>query len=143
MFTTLAIFSHHSLADSPRAQVLTEDQLSGNISEGLPTKEFYGNQAQMQQVFRTADGKLAFGAFSWTVKSAKTAVIKFDDYPIDETMYFIEGGMKIIDTDGNVTEAGPGEFLFIPKGWSGTHYTQNMKKISIRYGDKVAAEVQK
>lgn len=132
-----------SVTEYPEALVLTQEDLSGKIFDGLPYREIYGNQTQLKSVFRTEDGKLAIGAFGWTIESEKTTAIEFEDYPIDEGMFFLEGGMKVVDTQGKVSEAGVGEFLFIPKGWSGTHYVTDMKKISIRYGDKVAREVGK
>ncbi len=41
------------------------------------------------------------------------------DTPADEIMVLLEGKVRLVGADGVVTEAGAGELLHVPAGWSG------------------------
>lgn len=54
-------------------------------------------------------------------------------------MFFTQGGMRLEGDDGTVVEAGPGEMLFIPKGWYGLRIIMGdglMQKFSIVYHEE-------
>jgi uncharacterized cupin superfamily protein len=58
-----------------------------------------------------------------------------EPYGYDEFMYFLEGGVTLVSTDGTVTEIEAGEAVTIPKEWTGTWTTQGYRKIWVFYSD--------
>jgi uncharacterized cupin superfamily protein len=62
-----------------------------------------------------------------------------DGYPGDEFMYFISGNVTLTDHAGKVTKVGPGEALFMPKGWRGTWTSTAYRKYFVYY-DQAAAK---
>ena len=61
---------------------------------------------------------------------------RYEQFPRDEYMFFTKGGMRLHGDDDTVVEAGPGEMLFIPKGWCGLRVItgdEQMQKFSVVY----------
>jgi uncharacterized cupin superfamily protein len=54
-------------------------------------------------------------------------------YPVDEFMYFITGGATLTDQSGKATKVGPGESVFVPKGWVGTFQSPAYRKYYVAY----------
>ena len=130
----LSILSISVYADEPpQAISLSAAELSGDILEGQPIKQIFGNDAQFIDVYTSEDKKFNIGVFGMVVEEKENGRYRYESFPADEIMFFLEGRMKLIDDNGKVTEAGPGEALFIPKGWSGTRITNNIRKLSVRY----------
>jgi len=137
----MSIITVHSFAgEAPKAVSISKEQLSGKIFDGLPTSEFFGNKTQFADVYKSEDGKFSFGVFAMVVDKVENGITRYEDFHSYEFMYFLEGTMKLIDDDGNVAEAGPGEVLFIPKGWTGKRITNDIRKISVVYKDSPTGE---
>ncbi len=45
--------------------------------------------------------------------------IKINGYPTDEVMTVVQGRLEMTNEDGSVIAAGPGQTVFMPKGWKG------------------------
>ena len=120
---------------TPQAISLSADQLSGGILDGEPVTEFFGNDTQFVNVYASEDKKFSFGVFGMVVEEEANGKTRYENFPKYEFMYFLQGSMKLIDDNGVVTEAGPGEVLFIPKGWTGTRITDDIRKISVVYDE--------
>lgn len=131
--TTFSVFSF--AGDVPEAQMLSKADLAGGILEGQP-KHMYGeNEAWSATVHKSVDEKFSFGLFSMNIVNEETNSKRYDNFKHNELMYFIEGRMTLTDDNGKVVSAGPGEFLFIPKGWSGMRVTTDISKVSVVYKD--------
>jgi uncharacterized cupin superfamily protein len=55
------------------------------------------------------------------------------DYPYNEFLYFINGGVTLTSTDGSVVTVHAGEAVTIPRGWSGTFDTKGYTKLYVTY----------
>ncbi|CAB3772303.1 cupin domain-containing protein [Paraburkholderia solisilvae] len=55
------------------------------------------------------------------------------DYPYNEFLYFISGGVTLTSTDGSVVTVHAGEAVTIPRGWSGTFDTKGYTKLYVTY----------
>lgn len=138
IFITLIIVTNSMICiadEAPRAISISKDELSGKLLIGQPEREFLGNKAKFASVYKSQDGKFTIGLFSMTVEVEANGIKRYENFPKDEFMFFLEGTMKLIDDNGIITEAGPGEALLIPKGWSGKRITNSIRKISVVYKD--------
>jgi uncharacterized cupin superfamily protein len=82
---------------------------------------------------RSKDGKVESGLYS-----AGPSEQDIDSYPEDEFMFFIEGSVKLISSDGSILEVRAGEGAAIPKGWKGHWSTQGYKKYYVTYESEPA-----
>ena len=82
--------------------------------------------------FRAPDGKFDAGVYQ---VAGPHRFDVMEDYGVDEFMYFLEGGVTLISTDGTRTEVGAGEAVVIPKGWRGTWESAGYKKIYVIRSD--------
>lgn len=65
----------------------------------------------------SADKKFMSGVYKVVGKHSDP--IPAEGYPVNEFMYFIEGGVTLTSEDGTVVEARAGDAISIPKGWKG------------------------
>ena len=85
--------------------------------------------AYAQRLFNsTNDSKLMTGIY----EAAPTSMM-IESYPGDEFMYFITGSGTLTDKSGKVTKFGPGEGVFMPKGWSGKWESTAYRKYFVYY----------
>jgi uncharacterized cupin superfamily protein len=82
---------------------------------------------------RSKDGKVESGLYS-----AGPSEQDIDSYPEDEFMFFIEGSVKLISSDGSILEVRAGEGAAIPKGWKGHWSTHGYKKYYVTYESEPA-----
>ena len=54
-------------------------------------------------------------------------------YPYTELLVFLSGGAKFTSTDGSVIEAGPGDAVTLPKGWTGVFESKGYTKLYAVY----------
>lgn len=125
---------------TPQAASISKQELSGEIFSDEPTKKFGGHAAKNVTVFKSPDEMFSVGVFEMTVDEEANSSLRYDNFPKHEFMYFLEGKMTFIDDAGLVTEAGPGEALIIPKGWSGTRTTTSIRKISVMFNENPGAQ---
>ena len=82
------------------------------------------------EAFRAEDGKYDAGVYA--VSGPHRFEID-EDYGVDEFMYFLEGGVTLVSTDGTRMEIGAGEAVVIPKSWRGVWESAGYKKIYVIY----------
>lgn len=54
-------------------------------------------------------------------------------YPYTELLVFLSGGAKFTSSDGNVVDAGPGDAVTLPKGWTGVFESSGYTKLYAVY----------
>ena len=119
--------------EEAQAISLSADELSGAILEGQPVIKVFGNDAQVLTVYTSKNNEFDAGIFGMIVEEPANGTYIYESFPVHEVMFFMKGSMKLIDDNGKVTEAGPGEVLVIPTGWSGTRIVEDIVKFSVRY----------
>jgi|GEM_PF-1376265 len=139
---TIAIltFSMPGIAeDTRRAISIPVDQAADLIYAGKATRYREGlGDVRGATVHKSEDGKFALGWFELIITDETEREGRYESFPKNEYMYFVKGGMKFIDDEGGVAEAGPGEMLFVPQGWTGTRIITGkdaIHKFSIVYDE--------
>ncbi|MDJ0879183.1 MAG: cupin domain-containing protein [Halieaceae bacterium] len=79
----------------------------------------------------SSDGRFASGMY----KSGKTRAEITEPYGVDEFMYFLEGSVTLVSSDGTVTEVLAGEAVTVPKEWTGTWITEGYTKFWVIYSE--------
>ena len=82
----------------------------------------------------SSDGRFASGMY----KSGKTRAEITEPYGVDEFMYFLEGSVTLVSSDGTVTEVLAGEAVTVPKEWTGTWITEGYTKFWVIYSEDPA-----
>jgi uncharacterized cupin superfamily protein len=83
----------------------------------------------------SSDGKFASGMY----QSGKAYSKIREPYGVDEFMYFLEGGVTLTSSDGEVTTINAGEGVTIPKEWTGIWDTDGYTKIWVIYSEDGSA----
>lgn len=122
----------------PRASSYSQDELSGGLYENAPTQfvEMLQSDIRGARGFRSPDGTFSLGGLEIILTEETAREMDYVDFPRNELMYFSAGGMRLIEQDGTVVEAGPGEMLFIPQGWTGKRIITGddvLQKFSVVY----------
>lgn len=122
----------------PKAFSLTPQEISGDMFAGVAQMAFpmLNSQARSVTLFKTADNAFALGGFEVEIGDGFKREHRYDPFPRNEYMFFTQGGMRFEGDDGTIVEAGPGEMLFIPKGWCGLRIVtgdKQMQKFSVVY----------
>jgi len=65
------------------------------------------------------------------VYAGKASVAKIDSYATDEFMLVLKGRISLRSDSGNVTRLGPGDAVFVPKGWKGTWDASDYRKFYV------------
>ncbi|MBX2815183.1 MAG: DUF861 domain-containing protein [Saprospiraceae bacterium] len=127
-------------AEAPALSFSAED-LSTNLYEGEEFRpmEMLNGKVRGSKPFKSGDEEFALGGFHLLINEETKLAHRYEGFPRHEMMFFTKGGMKLVDDEGQVTEAHPGDFLFIPKGWVGKRLftgDQEVKKFSAVYYEK-------
>ncbi len=107
-------------------------ELAGSIFERddmIETAHEGGNTTLDVTTLLSSDGKFASGMY----RSGKTRLEIEEPYGVDEFMYFLEGGIRLISADGTVQTIDAGEAVTVPKEWTGTFETEGYSKIWVIY----------
>lgn len=127
----LALFAHlvfsQALASSDTTPVgkneivridsaMLENEPEFELQDSTEIKIISKVSAKMREVriYKSIDEKFDVGIS----EIDKTAMI-FQDWPVDEFVYFIKGRVEVIDQNDNAQVFGPGDSIVIPKGFSG------------------------
>ncbi|ALS64798.1 cupin domain-containing protein [Pandoraea apista] len=98
-----------------------------------------GNDTIDVNTFTSADKAFQTGVFqSGPVREDIRAV---PGYPYTELLVFLSGGAKFTSSDGNVVEAGPGEAITLPKGWTGVFESNGYTKLYAVYDPDAPAHI--
>lgn len=141
--TLSVIFSCFSAfaEEVPKVIEINEAVLNGSLYQGKEPLFFkmLNNKIRSVDVFDAEDKKFAMGMMELVMDENTKVKHRYVNFPRNELMFFIKGGIKLVDDQGNLAEAGPGEMVLIPKGWTGTRiFTGDkvMSKFSVVYSDK-------
>ncbi len=107
-------------------------ELAGSIFERddmIETAHEGGNTTLDVTTLLSSDGRFASGMY----RSGKTRLEIEEPYGVDEFMYFLEGGIRLISADGTVQTIDAGEAVTVPKEWTGTFETEGYSKIWVIY----------
>ena len=117
--------------DPAKPAKMDKNDLSGEIFErpDMYKSTDNGNTTLDVTSLMSSDGKFASGMYR---SGAETVEID-EPYGVDEFMYFIEGGVTLISTDGTKQTIGAGEAVTIPKEWRGIWKTEGYTKIWVIY----------
>lgn len=120
------------LADEPvHPAKLTKADIAGNVFDRPDTLEHTenGNTTLDVTSFLSSDKRFGSGMY-------KSGAVRFEitePYGVDEYMYFLEGGVTLTSSDGNVQVINAGEAVTIPKEWTGVWDTEGYTKIWVIY----------
>lgn len=78
---------------------------------------------------KSSDGKFASGMY----RAGKSRIEITEPWGVNEFMYFVEGGVTLISTDGSVQTIEAGEAVTIPEEWTGVWETDGYTKIWVIY----------
>ena len=113
---------------------ITANDMTGAIFERedmIRTEHDDGHVTLDVTSLKSSDGRFASGMY----QSGKVRFELDDPYGVDEFMYFIEGGVTLTSTDGQVMRIGAGESVTIPKEWTGVWDTDGYTKIWVIYSE--------
>ncbi len=83
----------------------------------------------------SSDGRFASGMY----RSGKTRIEISEPYGVDEFMFFLEGSVTLISSDGSKTRVEAGEGVTVPKEWTGIWDTEGYTKIWVIYSEDGSA----
>jgi len=115
-----------------RPAKLSTADLSGEIFDApdvLETEHDDGHATLDVTSLKSSDGKFASGMY----RSTATRFEITEPYGVDEFMYFLDGSVRLISTDGSVQTINAGEAVTIPKEWTGTWETDGYTKVWVIY----------
>ena len=123
-------------ADSlPMPVKLSKTQIAGSIfSDMKPVVEQHENEkgpfsTEDVEIFLSSDRHFDTGMY----RSGASRFVINEPYGVDEFMYFLEGGVKLTSSNGEVMEINAGDAVTIPREWTGTWETGGYTKIYVIY----------
>ena len=117
MITTL-LFSQATTKDSIIEPFKIEDKyLSGLDLPKVTIKAHPDREYYQKRLYKGSE-------LSVYILSSETALNEIDNFSIDEFVYYINGKAEIETKDGSVLNFYAGDYLFVPKGFSG-NWTNN------------------
>lgn len=122
------------LADEPvHPAKLSKADIAGKIFEraDMIEQSERGNVTLDVTSMLSSDGKFGSGMY-------KSGAVRFEitePYGVDEFMYFLEGGVTLTSSDGEVQVITAGEAVTIPREWTGVWDTQGYTKIWVIYSE--------
>jgi uncharacterized cupin superfamily protein len=113
-------------------------QIAGSIFEDYePVVSTHdGNTTYDVEVFRTASGLFDAGMY----RSGKVRAEITEPYGVNEYMHFLEGGVTLTSSDGDVTVISAGDSVVIPAEWTGVWDTEGYTKIYVIYSPDAPIE---
>lgn len=131
---TALLLSAAVAADGHHPIKITQADAAGAIfkrPDMIATTHEDGHKTEDVTSLLSSDGRFASGMY----KSGKTRTEITEPYGVDEFMYFVEGGVTMVSSDGTVTEVKAGEAVSVPKEWTGTWITDGYTKFWVIYSD--------
>ncbi len=135
----LALLSTLVIAPVALAEVVHPAKISAGEAAGaifkrpdmIATTHEDGHKTEDVTSLLSSDGRFASGMY----KSGKTRAEITEPYGVDEFMYFVEGGVTLVSSDGTITTVSAGEAISVPKEWTGTWITEGYTKFWVIYSD--------
>ncbi|MGB5722115.1 MAG: cupin domain-containing protein [Woeseiaceae bacterium] len=122
------------LADEPvHPAKLSKADIAGQVfaRSDMTEQTHNGNTTLDVTSLLSSDKKFASGMY----KSGAVRIEITEPYGVDEFMYFIEGGVTLTSSDGEVQVIEAGEAVTIPREWTGVWDTQGYTKIWVIYSE--------
>ncbi len=122
------------LADEPvRPAKLSKADIAGEVFNRPDMLEHTegGNTTLDVTSLLSSDKKFGSGMY-------RSGAVRFEitePYGVDEFMYFLEGGVTLTSSDGDVQVINAGEAVTIPKEWTGIWDTEGYTKIWVIYSE--------
>jgi uncharacterized cupin superfamily protein len=133
---SLLCFGTTLLAESPSLPVkMSKAEIAGSIfSERQPVVQKHDNEkgpftTEDVEVFLSSDRHFDSGMY----RSGANRFVISEAYGVDEFMYFLQGGVKLTSSNGEVLEINAGDAVTIPKEWTGVWETGGYTKIYVIY----------
>ncbi|MDR3399471.1 MAG: cupin [Pandoraea sp.] len=98
-----------------------------------------GNDTVDVNTFTSGDKAFQTGVFK--SGPVREEIRSAPGYPYTELLVFLSGGAKFTSSDGNVVEAGPGEAVTLPKGWTGVFESTGYTKLYAVYDPEAPAHI--
>jgi uncharacterized cupin superfamily protein len=98
-----------------------------------------GNDTVDVNTFTSGDKAFQTGVFK--SGPVREEIRSAPGYPYTELLVFLSGGAKFTSSDGNVVEAGPGEAITLPKGWTGVFESNGYTKLYAVYDPEAASHI--
>ena len=99
------------MASDPTIRVIKASEQDTLAWQEIPTESGDPNEAGSEVVsFRSGDGRFSFGLWRRVPETGPM------EPPYHEIAVLIEGEVELIEEDGTVHRAGPGDVLITPKG---------------------------
>ena len=133
--STVALADNHSVVLPAE---MSKADIAGGIFERddmIETTHDDGHVTLDVTSLLSSDKKFASGMY----KSGKTRSEITEAYGVDEFMFFLEGGVTLMSSDGTVTTIEAGEGVTIPKEWTGIWDTEGYTKIWVIYSEDGSA----
>ncbi len=120
---------------APSVKRLTAETLAGSVfdasqTEALTEKSEAGEVAALDRVWHESDDRcLQTGVY-------ETGINRYtidEPYPYDELMMFIDGGVTLSSSDGEITTVTAGDTVLVPKGWTGLWDSTGYRKVYVIY----------
>ncbi|WP_315743654.1 MULTISPECIES: cupin domain-containing protein [unclassified Bradyrhizobium] len=129
-FALLFIVAMRAQAEVVRPIKMTKTELDGSIFKRKDaTHDIKGANATTDVVtFTSKDAGFQTGLY----QSGPLHEVDHD-YPYNELLYFISGGVTLTSVDGSVMTVNAGEAVTIPRGWSGSFDTKGYTKLYVTY----------
>ncbi|WP_353192367.1 cupin domain-containing protein [Pandoraea pnomenusa] len=133
--TTFALFALPAAgagAETPHPVKLSKHALSGPVFESPEAVHDNedGNDTVDVTSFTSGDKAFQTGVFQ---SGPTREEVRGPGYPYTELLVFLTGGARFVSTDGNVLEAGPGDAVTLPKGWTGVFESKGYTKLYAVY----------
>ncbi|MEM8863493.1 MAG: cupin domain-containing protein [Chloroflexota bacterium] len=90
-------------------------ELLGKMEADTPPKNILDGNPETIAAELTDSDKLNAGVWGSSVGKWR-----IDGYSVNEIMIIQSGRVRLTEDDGPVTELGPGDMFYVPKGWKGT-----------------------
>ena len=127
----IVLSAHHEGAVHPAK--MSKQEIGGKIFDrpDMTKTTENGNTTLDVTSLLSSDKKFASGMY----RSGKSYFEANDPYGVDEFMYFLEGGITLTSSNGQVTEIRAGDAVTIPKEWTGIWDTDGYTKIWVIYSE--------
>lgn len=117
--------------DAAHPVKMGSDQIAGGIfSDYEPVVIDHGDHVtQDVEIFLSPDRQFDAGMY----RSGATRIDITEPYGVHEYMHFLEGGVTLTSSNGQVTQINAGDSVVIPADWTGTWDTEGYLKIYVIY----------
>ncbi|VVE44561.1 cupin [Pandoraea capi] len=130
---TLALYAGGAVAQPLHPIKVNKQELAGPVFERADAvhENEDGNDTVDVTTFTSPDKAFQTGVFK--SGPVREEIRSAPGYPYTELLVFLTGGAKFTSSDGTVVEAGPGEAVTLPKGWTGVFESKGYTKLYAVY----------